>query len=113
MVLRHNVELCVEVTFSRFLRLTTLLLMFVVSQMPVEFRFMLVSMLVTQNKLVKISAGIEMQFQYQTLIWLCILINIEISFHTIKCIILHLLILQLSNTVLHSILEDSVISQEF
>ena len=44
------------------------------------------------------SAGIEMQFQYryQTLFWLCISIDIEISFHAVKSVILHLLIFQLS-----------------
>ena len=47
------------------------------------------------------SAGIEMQFQYryQTLIWLCISIDTEISFHAVKCIIFHLLILQLSKII--------------
>ena len=44
------------------------------------------------------SVGIEMQFEYryQTLFWLCISIDIEISFHAVKSVILHLLILQLS-----------------
>ena len=48
------------------------------------------------------SVGIEMQFQYryQTLFWLCISIDIEISFHAVKSVILHLLILQLSRTIL-------------
>ena len=48
------------------------------------------------------SAGIEMHFQYryQTLTWLCISIYIEISFHTVKCNILHLLILELSKICL-------------
>ena len=35
-----------------------------------------------------------MQFQYQTLFWLCILIDIEILFHAVKSVILHLLIFQ-------------------
>ena len=42
----------------------------------------------------------QFQYRYQILIWLCIAIDIEISFHTIKSIILHLLILQLSKIVL-------------
>ena len=48
------------------------------------------------------SVGIEMQFQYryQTLFWLCISIDIEISFHAVKSVILHLLILQLSRIIL-------------
>ena len=31
-----------------------------------------------------------MQFQYQTLFWICILIDIEISFHAVKSVILNL-----------------------
>ena len=44
------------------------------------------------------SVGIEMQFQYryQTLFGLCISIDIEILFHAVKSVILHLLIFQSS-----------------
>ena len=37
----------------------------------------------------------QFQYRYQTLNWPCISINIEILFHALQCIILHLLILQL------------------
>ena len=42
----------------------------------------------TNLSVIPISVGIEMQFQYryQTLIWLCILIDIEISLQGVKCI---------------------------
>ena len=48
------------------------------------------------------SVGIQMQFQYryQTLFFLCISIDSEISFHAVKSVILHLLILQLSRIIL-------------
>ena len=52
--------------------------------------------------------GIEMQFEYrcQTLFWLCISIDIEILFHVVKSIILHLLILQLSKIVLLTYIQN-------